>query len=486
MTERGLPLADGAQACPFVAFEDDRDERSSVPDRRHRCYAEARPAPRALAHQEAYCLSSAFPVCPTFQDWARREAARSRGGAPTAPSASAGMNRAATGVAADAASASAAGTAADAAGMAANAASGADGAAAPGARAGSGSAGAWAGTLAPGGADGGGSDPGIDRLWDASDPDEPSHPAADDRPLDPDDDDRHPVDDDADTPAEDHARRNPPRDWAAPPPWLASSERRRDDDAEAPPFLGRRTAEPGQGLAGSSADWLAGGPPPPPREAVDDGDWSTDSRSAAAVGAGLDSERRAAAPPVAAPGRRRPAHDEEDIEHDEGGRRPARRPRAYAQHLGGPDGPDWEQPRRYEAYPTIKTRVGLPAVPRILGLAGLVIILALALFFLPGILNIGGGTPAPGGSARPSAPTGAGPSASVGPAESAAPTPLIYTIKQNDSLLKIAKAHGVSIEALMAANPTIKNPNKISVGQQIAIPVPSDAAPNEIGGSTAP
>src|SRR5438067_739315 len=78
MTERGLPIVDGAPACPFVAFEDDRDERGTSPDHRHRCYAEARPAPRALAHQEAYCLSSAFPVCPTFQDWARREAARSR------------------------------------------------------------------------------------------------------------------------------------------------------------------------------------------------------------------------------------------------------------------------------------------------------------------------------------------------------------------------------------------------------------------------
>jgi len=78
MTERGLPIVDGAPACPFVAFEDDRDARAAVPDHRHRCYAEARPAPRALAHQEAYCLSSAFPVCPTFQDWARREAAHSR------------------------------------------------------------------------------------------------------------------------------------------------------------------------------------------------------------------------------------------------------------------------------------------------------------------------------------------------------------------------------------------------------------------------
>jgi LysM repeat protein len=78
MTERGLPIVDGAPACPFVAFEDDRDERATSPDHRHRCFAETPPAPRALAHQEAYCLSSAFPVCPTFQDWARREAARAR------------------------------------------------------------------------------------------------------------------------------------------------------------------------------------------------------------------------------------------------------------------------------------------------------------------------------------------------------------------------------------------------------------------------
>jgi hypothetical protein len=78
MTERGLPIVDGPVACPFVAFEDDRDERSTSPDHRHRCYAEATPAPRALAHQEAYCLASAFPVCPTFQDWARREAAHAR------------------------------------------------------------------------------------------------------------------------------------------------------------------------------------------------------------------------------------------------------------------------------------------------------------------------------------------------------------------------------------------------------------------------
>src|SRR6478672_5358153 len=83
MTERGLPGMDGAPACPFVAFGDDREARSTSPDHRHRCFAESPAAPRALAHQEAYCLSSAFPVCPTFQDWARRESARARAGTPS-------------------------------------------------------------------------------------------------------------------------------------------------------------------------------------------------------------------------------------------------------------------------------------------------------------------------------------------------------------------------------------------------------------------
>ena len=93
---------DGAPACPFVAFGDDRDGRSTSPDHRHRCFAESPPAPRALAHQEAYCLSSAFPVCPVFQDWARREAAHARGGgerpeaAPTAVPTTAATMAAAT------------------------------------------------------------------------------------------------------------------------------------------------------------------------------------------------------------------------------------------------------------------------------------------------------------------------------------------------------------------------------------------------------
>jgi LysM repeat protein len=468
VTERGLPLADGAPACPFVAFEDDRDERASVPDHRHRCYADARPAPRALAHQEAYCLSRAFPVCPTFQDWARREAARSRGGAPTAPSASAGMNRAATGAASDAAAV----TDSSSAGAApsdddAGAGDGRSDGPGLGAAAVGGVAGAVGGVLGDVASSAGsaGSASSSASAWGS----------ADRR-----DDDSGSTAHDSDRDAPDVVRRNPPRDWSAPPPWLASNERRREVPADPPPFLGRRATDPGRGLAGSAADRMAGGGSATIDEEGEDV-WSSDSRSAAAAGAGLAAER------AAAPGRR-PAREPDDRDggddDEEPVRRPTRRSRAYSQHLGGPDGPDWEQPRRYEAYPTIKSRVEMPAVPRLAGLAALIGVLALALFFLPGILNIGGTTPPAGSS--PGASSVAGPSVSIAPTVPPAPTPSVYTIKKGETLSKIATAHGITIEELLAANPAIKNPNRISEGQQIVIPVPGQSTPTEVGESAAP
>ena len=404
MTERGLPLADGASACPFVAFDDDRDERASVPDHRHRCYAETRPAPRALAHQEAYCLSSAFPVCPTFQDWARREAARARG-------------------VADAAAAATAASAAEAATGAAAGPVGAVGAAA--------------------GADG----------------DEPA--------------DRGPADEEADAPAggershdatdadEFGVRRNPPRDWAAPPPWLASAEAGARGESEPPPFLSHRAAEPGQGLAGSAADRLAGGPQreagpaPVERRSVD-----RDEHGPGGTGAdAFDDPDRDAEPP----------------------RRPTRRPRAYEQHLGGTDGPDWERPRRYEAYPTIKTGMNFPNLSRVAVMAAAVGVAAVALFFLPAILGIGGGG-GPAGSVRASV----APSASVAPTEPPAPTPFLYTIKKNDTLSKIATAHGITVAARGGATPLITNPHRWVEGQPIPTPSGSEAPPEEIGGSAEP
>jgi hypothetical protein len=419
VSERGLPIAEGAPACPFVAFEDDRDERATVPDHRHRCFADIRPTPRALAHQEAYCLSSSFPVCPTFQDWARREAARARADAQAREDAD--IEDRATAAAAGRAPAEAgppidlglpAAGAAAAAGLDTEEAGATDGAA-----------------LAKG-------ELSDDLAGDTGVEDE-----------DADDAGRH--DDD------DEPRRNPPRDWSAPPPWLASSEAARGASSAPPPdFLAHRATEPGQGLAGSAADLLAGGRPPP-----------------ASVAGRRESRAQFDEPQT----------DDERLEQ-----RPAplpRRPRAYDQHLGGPSsGPDWERPRRYEAYPTIRSRVGVPAVPRIGVLAGLIALAALAFFFLPAILGLGsnGG---PGG-ASPSSSVAA--SASIEPTAAPAATPIVYRIKKGETLSKIAKAHGVTLEQLLAANPTIKNPNKITEGQEITIPTPEPDVPNEFGPSGSP
>ena len=52
----------------------------------------------------------------------------------------------------------------------------------------------------------------------------------------------------------------------------------------------------------------------------------------------------------------------------------------------------------------------------------------------------------------------------------AAPTPVVYVIKKGDTLSKVANKFAVELDALLAANPAIKDPNKISLGQEIVIP----------------
>lgn len=421
MSERGLPIADSATACPFVAFDDDRDERATVPDHRHRCYAELRPAPRALAHQEAYCLSSAFPVCPTFQDWARREAARARdaaAGAATAAAAAAAEPSPSVPPSAPLAMAIEDDAEADAA--------------------------------APGEAD----EP--DEVSEVDEVAASASASLADRNDRPRDDGEPRLDDEG--PDDGGPRRNPPRDWSAPPPWLASSEAGRSMPADPPDFLAGRS-DPARGLAGSAADLLAGGSPP----------------------RAVPPPSRPAAPPDL------PLHApvEPDFEERDPPRPavPSRRPRAYDQHLGGPStGPDWERPRRYEAYPTIKTRMSLPSISRLAGMAAAVALAAVALFFLPALLGLGANDE-PTASRSPSA---AAPSRSVAPTEPPAPTPLVYIIKKGDTLSKIAVAHGISLEELRAANPSIKDPNLIKEGQQITIPAPAPSIPDEFGGSAAP
>lgn len=68
-------------------------------------------------------------------------------------------------------------------------------------------------------------------------------------------------------------------------------------------------------------------------------------------------------------------------------------------------------------------------------------------------------------TASPSA--GAGETATVGP--SPTPSGNVYVMKPGDTLSAVAASYGVTVDALLAANPGL-NPNAIAVGTEIKIP----------------
>ena len=53
----------------------------------------------------------------------------------------------------------------------------------------------------------------------------------------------------------------------------------------------------------------------------------------------------------------------------------------------------------------------------------------------------------------------------------------MYTVKSGDSLSGIAATYGVTVDDILAANPSITDPNKIAPGDKIVIPQP---LPSEI------
>jgi nucleoid-associated protein YgaU len=153
-----------------------------------------------------------------------------------------------------------------------------------------------------------------------------------------------------------------------------------------------------------------------------------------------------------------------------------RRPKAGSGRARPEAQPSWERPRRYEAYPTLKTRVGFGAPSRLLLYAAALLVAAVVLFVVPPLLLRSGGAGNAGasGSSDPSA-LASGGSARPSAGRSAAPTAkqVTYTIKQGDTLSTIARRFHVSVEDILAANKQIKNPNKITVGDVIVIPTPA-------------
>jgi hypothetical protein len=137
-------------------------------------------------------------------------------------------------------------------------------------------------------------------------------------------------------------------------------------------------------------------------------------------------------------------------------------------------GPAWERPRRYEAYPSLRTRVGLPAINGVgrVGLAALALfVAALALFFV-GPMLLGIGSDDTGGGAVATATPIAEETPTPAPTPIPEPTPTIYVVKKGDTMSKIANKFNLTVDEVLAANPQIKNPNKISIGDEVTIPVP--------------
>jgi LysM repeat protein len=69
-------------------------------------------------------------------------------------------------------------------------------------------------------------------------------------------------------------------------------------------------------------------------------------------------------------------------------------------------------------------------------------------------------------SASASAPASAAPSVTPVPS----PSPTVYTVKAGDTLSRIAGKYGLTVEQIVKANPQIKDPNKLALGDQLVIP----------------
>ncbi|HEX5108278.1 MAG TPA: LysM peptidoglycan-binding domain-containing protein [Vicinamibacterales bacterium] len=55
-----------------------------------------------------------------------------------------------------------------------------------------------------------------------------------------------------------------------------------------------------------------------------------------------------------------------------------------------------------------------------------------------------------------------------------------HVVASGETMIGIAKRHGVTLKALLAANPALKDPNRIRVGQTIAIPAGSVVVPEPV------
>ena len=285
-------------------------------------------------------------------------------------------------------------------------------------------------------------------------------------------------------------RRNPPRDWAAPPPWAtgagassgagaagtssrdpsrsraqkglrhrrrSSPTPRRTGSRVAPPTAGRRRivrrpAARGAGRCAASDAWTPAQPRPSPgtdAELADSSARPPDPRPSLCP-AGV----RGRSGPGAVRGRpaaNGPADRAQHTPVRRGSGCAAMRPIRRSRHARGSPA--------CRASPCWLPRSALPRSP-----------CSSSRRSSTGRRDRGiGGGPGAGSESRARAALERPPP----PRRPLAPTPRVYVVKPGDTLSKIAKRFGLTIDVLIAANQeTIKDPNKIAIGDQVIIPVP--------------
>jgi hypothetical protein len=506
-------------ACPFVAFDDDRDRRAEAPDARHRCFAVPNPEPRALAHQAAYCLTPNFPSCAFFMDWAARAAAAPSGGGMEYPPAGPGFG---------------------------------------------GYPGQPVQHESPGVFDPGG------RPWAApppwvADPDlratapespppygqgygaeaypayvpPPQSPYAPASPVAPGSQagyappapgeapeqltalpefEESELDRDYDLsgglgraaasyplpaqPATIDAGYNPdPGILPVPSEAYPADEPMIDTGPLAPLAPLGRNAEPHQPPQANADDMPAFVLPPTaerphapsaPRPVPQAGAQQAPRPSEAVPPPGAQQAPRpseaVAAPAYGPAGPEAWSHPglpygSMPADIDAAPPEPAQRSRLTGRPVGPSSPPrppqarppvkkrgdgEWSKPRRFEAYPTLGGRMRLGGISPVLVGAFVVAIAALLLFLLPGFLSGGPNTPVASRTPRVTA--------SIVPTPTPEPTPQSYTVKGGDVLSTIAKTLGVTVDQIVCFN-DLKNPDRLSIGQVLLIPPPDYVCP---------
>ena len=135
-----------------------------------------------------------------------------------------------------------------------------------------------------------------------------------------------------------------------------------------------------------------------------------------------------------------------------------------------------EEEERVRVVPLHQRRTLEDEVPRAMirlsslrSFAAFILLLGVALFATPSILKSVSSF-IDGVGSEPTPVPSATATADASPTPEPTPEQVVYTIKSGDTLFDISQEFKISVEAILGANPEVKDPGNLKIGQQIIIP----------------